>query len=175
MSEEIVWKPLYNWPGYRVSNTGIVQTCKLRRGGLTDVWRDMDCSIVKGHYRIQLSCNNQRQQRYVHELVLINFVGFAPPGMLCRHLDGNGLNNNLSNLKWGTSQENSNDRVKHGNSPTGTKSNIATLSDGKVVAMRTLYRTGNETFASLGRQFGVSDCTARRACLGETWSHLQGK
>jgi hypothetical protein len=34
--------------------------------------------------------------------------------MVCRHLDGNPINNRLENLRWGTHKENKADAIKHG-------------------------------------------------------------
>ena len=50
----------------------------------------------------------------VHTLVLEAFVGPRPEGLVCRHLDGDPLNNRLENLRWGTPEENSQDSIQHG-------------------------------------------------------------
>lgn len=51
----------------------------------------------------------------VHRLVLLAFVG--PPATnsaeVC-HIDGNPANNQLANLRWGSSSENKADQVRHG-------------------------------------------------------------
>lgn len=60
-------------------------------------------------------CVNVGALRYVHRLVLEAFVGPPPPGMETRHLDGDPHNNRLGNLKWGSSSENNDDIVAHGN------------------------------------------------------------
>ncbi len=52
-------------------------------------------------------------RKYVHELVLETYVGNKPKGTLARHVDGNQQNNNVSNLVWGTQQENMDDMKKH--------------------------------------------------------------
>lgn len=51
---------------------------------------------------------------YVHRLVLSVFEGPCPPGMQCRHLNGNADDNRLENLQWGTPTEDNHDRVRHG-------------------------------------------------------------
>jgi hypothetical protein len=51
---------------------------------------------------------------FIHCLLLTVFVSPRPEGLVCRHLDGNPLNNNLSNLSWGTPRENYDDVIKHG-------------------------------------------------------------
>jgi hypothetical protein len=51
---------------------------------------------------------------YVHILVLEAFVGPCPAGMECRHLNGKGDDNQLSNLKWDTHSVNMLDKKPHG-------------------------------------------------------------
>lgn len=60
-----------------------------------------------GHVTVMLG--REGGSRCVHELVLLAFVGPAPEGHECRHLDGNGSNNKLSNLSWGTKSQNGKD------------------------------------------------------------------
>lgn len=54
------------------------------------------------------------KNKYIHRLVLEAFVGPCPDGMKALHADGNKTNNNVKNLRWGTSAENNLDIVKHG-------------------------------------------------------------
>jgi len=48
-----------------------------------------------------------------HRLVLTHFERAPKAGEVCRHLDGNPKNNNLTNLKWGTIEENWQDSKDH--------------------------------------------------------------
>lgn len=51
----------------------------------------------------------------VHRIVLETFAGPQPSSAyVCRHLDGNRMNNAASNLRWGTVLENAADREAHG-------------------------------------------------------------
>jgi hypothetical protein len=52
--------------------------------------------------------------RQVARLVLAAFVGACPPGMECRHLNGNHTDNRIENLAWGTHVENEADKKIHG-------------------------------------------------------------
>lgn len=68
----------------------------------------------KGYLRVQLNFGGVGKMHLVHRLVLAAFVGEAPEGMQCRHMDGYPKNNHLHNLRYGTVSENQLDRVKHG-------------------------------------------------------------
>lgn len=50
----------------------------------------------------------------VHRLLMRTFVGPPPPGQEVRHLDGDRLNIDLSNLAYGTRTEQRLDDVRHG-------------------------------------------------------------
>jgi len=51
-----------------------------------------------------------RVSRYVHQLILITFIGPRPDGAISRHLDGNCFNNDVFNLEWSTQSQNMLDR-----------------------------------------------------------------
>lgn len=58
--------------------------------------------------------NGKMHYKYIHALVLTAFVGPKPEGMECCHIDGNPLNNHVSNLRWGTHSDNMQDSIRHG-------------------------------------------------------------
>lgn len=68
-------------------------------------------------YRTVSLCDGKGDRRNVrvHQLVARAFLGPQEPGMQVRHLDGNSLNNVLSNLVYGTPKENALDTVRAGN------------------------------------------------------------
>jgi hypothetical protein len=74
------------------------------------VWRS------RGYERlvVSLSKNGDHQRPAVHKLVARAFLGPLPKGLQVRHLDGDSLNNHLSNLRYGTPLENQHDRFRHG-------------------------------------------------------------
>lgn len=61
-------------------------------------------------------CKDCVKRRYsVHRLVALTFIGPPPfEGAQIRHLDGNHVNNSVSNLAWGSAKENTEDRRRHG-------------------------------------------------------------
>ncbi len=64
--------------------------------------------------------DGRMRNRYVHELVLLAFVGPRPSAdHEALHGDANRANNRIDNLRWGTVQENADDRERHGHVPRG--------------------------------------------------------
>jgi hypothetical protein len=59
-----------------------------------------------GYYRVVLYLNGKFAREFVHRLVLMTFRGPFPPGKETNHIDGNILNNKLSNLEFVTHAEN---------------------------------------------------------------------
>ena len=54
----------------------------------------------------------------------------------------------------------------------GEASTNAKLTEQAVMQMRRLHAEGGASFVELGRRFGVTKATARRAVVGITWAHL---
>jgi hypothetical protein len=91
--------------------------------------------------------------------------------MECRHLDGNRTNNRLENLRWGTSQENAEDRHRHGTAAAGSRNSLAKLTEEKVIEIRKKHAVGM-TCLELGRIYGVHQSAIYQACSGHTWKHV---
>lgn len=97
----------------------------VKQGCWYKLGKDQDGYLVRGTHK-------------VHRLVLLAFVGPArSKSHVCRHLDGNPANNTLSNLAWGTQQQNWDDRRRHGTDLVGRKHSPATLR--KMSAARCAY------------------------------------
>lgn len=102
----------------------------------------------------------------VHHAVLLAYGYDRPAGAECRHLDGNSHNNALANLRWGTRQENSDDKIAHGRMPYGEEKHDVRLTVGQAIAIQ------RDTRASrvVGREYGVSHTAVLRIRRGDRWS-----
>ena len=118
-----MWKPVVGWEGeYEVSDTGQVrsldrtQTLKngQRRSYRGRLLRPQATNPSGLHLQVQLRRPGEYRFYRVHQLVLTAFVGPCPDGLMCRHRNGNGHDNRIENLVWGTAEENQQDRVEHG-------------------------------------------------------------
>src|SRR5262245_48467708 len=172
--------------GYRVDSEGGVWSRLDTHGRLTVRWRRLsqvkDCC---GYLRVGI----KSRSRLVHRLVMEHFVGPCPPGMECRHLDGNPANNRLENLAWGTPAENHADAMRHGTAfclrpegrehsaglhqhmrnKRGERHHRAKLTDEQVEMIRRTVVPGvrDGSVARLSGMFGVTDKTIRMIAAGK--------
>ena len=121
--------------------------------------------------RVGLYAGGKQRLINVHRLVLLAFVGPCPPGMECRHLDGCRTNNVLTNICWGTKEENHEDRRRHGTDIAGEKNSSAVLNEEKVILMRRMREAGSP-LKELAALFDVSDSLVSVICLRQAWKHI---
>lgn len=117
------WRPIPGYEGlYEVSAHGQVRSLDRIIVGSDGVPQRRKGKILAqithnkyGHQIVGLRSGHQRKKKiFVHRLVLTAFVGAREEGEVCRHLDGDSRNNHVSNLAWGTHEENMADMKRHG-------------------------------------------------------------
>jgi hypothetical protein len=153
------WRDIPGFEGYRISDAGTV--VRLDGGAVST-------STHKEGYLI-VSIGSPRQKMLVHRLVLESFVGPAPEGHLTRHLNGDPSDNHLSNLTWGTQQENMLDSVRHGTRATGSENGNSRLVLDEVEAIRREYATGLVSQRSLAARYDVSQKTIFNIVKEKQW------
>lgn len=95
------------------------------------------------------------RREYVHRLVLEAFVGPAPDGYVCRHLNDDRLDCRLSNLVWGTQLDNLADAARNERILRGEARRCTKLTEAKVLEIRRRVANG-ERRTELATEFGVS-------------------
>lgn len=179
--------------GFMIGDDGVVWTCWGNRGvGVNrrhwirlDHWEEVQQSSYKRSgpkYKDALGRPNyqvvriERKRYYVHVLVLEAFIGPCPRGQECRHLNDDKSDNSLSNLKWGTKEENMHDRALNGMQVVpdnrGENSSRATLTDDDVREIRRLALTVKSKQV-IANHMRVSRGTVSAILLGHTWRHVQ--
>lgn len=160
------WKPVLGYEGlYEVSNFGRVRS--LPRNTTKGKVRGLS-SHTFGYPQVLLSKDGNKSMRTVHQLVLEAFIGPRPKDMECRHLDGSPTNNNLKNLKWGTSSENKKDMVSHGTAMWGENNGNAKLCELDVWLIRSI----NVNNTKMANFLGVSDVTIGNIRARRSWRHV---
>jgi hypothetical protein len=110
------WLPMPDWETvYEVSSIGRVRSTpgRLHSGIVLKQPRRKTGGVL---YRQVTLTHSSRGGTYgVHRLICRAFHGEpATPDLQTRHLDGDGLNNTVENLAWGTAKENAQDAIRHG-------------------------------------------------------------
>jgi hypothetical protein len=148
---------------------------------MTESWRKIDdCHDISSYGRVRSWVNRRtrlahpsimsvktksdgyqwltlhKKTTFIHRLVLEAFTGPCPANCESRHLDGNPKNNKISNLAWGTKQENYADRVRHGTSNSGQGNGRSKLTDVQISEIRELYGTGQFRQKDLAKAFQIS-------------------
>lgn len=179
------YKLIAEFPGYRVSDTGVVQSRWSRRRKKTGygtyyvlgkTWKTLHPweKSPGGYLTATLYRDGKQHRRKVHCLVLEAFVGPRPAGQETRHLDGDPQNNCVSNLAWGTRAENLQDKREHGRDVKGEAIKVGKLSTDQVLEIIRRLREGARQ-VDLAKEYGVSQPSISAIAIGKTWLHLTRK
>ena len=97
------WKNIDGDNRYQVSSFGRVKSYVYLKERVLKAYKNR-----KGYLTVDIYRNKQRYSIQVHQLVAIAFLNHKPCGMdiIVDHIDGNILNNHLSNLQLTTNGEN---------------------------------------------------------------------
>jgi|LGOV01.1.fsa_nt_gb hypothetical protein len=121
-----IWKDIKDYEGlYQVSNMGRISNFK----------HIMKLSIDTGGYPKVKLCNKTKHITHiVHRLVAITFIPNQLNKSQVNHIDGNKLNNRITNLEWVTQSENMLHAYKNNLNKNTTKKQVQMLSlDGIVL------------------------------------------
>lgn len=186
--EHEIWKDVVGFEGlYMVSNLGrvkglerdVVSPTGFRR--VKERMMQQHLAVAGGevpgrypHLFVSLSKGNKARPRFVHRLVLEAFAGPRPDGYVCCHNDGNGYNNRLDNLRWGTPKENTADSIKHGTfKPWNNKykhqdNHNARFKNEDVVMIRKLAESGVPR-KRIEEMYGAKKGSLSRILTGKGW------
>jgi hypothetical protein len=160
------WRPVVGYEdSYEISSCGrvrsIARTIAFVRNG-TPVSYHREGDLLRpgvgshGYKTVSL----KGRTHCVHDLVLSAFVGQKPAGLLCRHIDGDRSNCNLTNIEWATRSVNGQDIKWH------RVGKARKLTVDQVRNIKKLLP--NNYIIELSRQFGVSRTTIRAIRDGAT-------
>lgn len=150
-SEE--WRDVTRCPDYEVSSLGRVRNPST--GLVRKLWKHKS-----GHLYVYLD-----KKHAVHTLVMEAFVGSRPPNLECRHLNGVPHDNRVSNLVWGTRQNNIDDYARHN----GRHIKAAFTPD-EIAQIRRGYSGRKGEQRKLARRFSVSPSVICNLLKGRTYA-----
>lgn len=166
------------FPGYRVGDDGSVSAFQSADvPGLGRVWkwaRLRPGPGPSGHLRITLTAGSKRRRFLVHHLVLLAFVGPAPEGCVCRHFpDRDPKNNKITNIQWGTAEQNQKDRIAHGTDTGGPKAVNARFTADDIRAIRRDVAESIRTISEIAKETGCSRHGIRRIIKRQSYTRIQ--
>jgi hypothetical protein len=172
----------YDYTGlYEVSSLGRVQSLNHLTGGphgpMSRVFpgKMLDPYIrPDGYPEVSLSKNGRTQKHLVHHIVLCTFVRAPEPGEECRHGPGGKLDASISNVCWGTREENIADRLRDEQDNRGERHGNAKLTDGQVREIRERVAAG-ELQRLIAADYGVNISIISLIARGEAWGHVDGQ
>lgn len=156
-----LWKIIPGFSRYEASNTGNLRSLNYKRSGKTKI---LTPAVSGGYFKtVLLSDSGIYKTIKVHRIILLTFLGDSQ--LEVNHIDGNKINNNLSNLEYCTHSEN----IKHAfrigleKAKRGEESSSAKLTNKEVKEIREyaeLYgKLKNRKI--LAKKYGVCESTLK--------------
>lgn len=159
------WKKIPHFSDYEVSNLGRIRSLKGKKKKLMKIREGAD-----GYPRITLQRDDgQKTVCKIHNLVASAFLG-SPNGRLVRHKDGDKSNPNLSNLAYGTTMENHEDKYEHGTHQMGEQNSRALLTKDEVLDI--YDNPEGLTQQELADYYGMSRQAISDIQRGQTWTEI---
>lgn len=98
------YKQINEYPDYEISDMGNIRNIKTKRILKPQTSR-------KGYFRVSLYKNKKLYIVEIHRLVAITYIENLDMSNQVDHIDRNRLNNNISNLRWLSKEDNLKNRV----------------------------------------------------------------
>lgn len=179
--ESLIWKPIEGYEGlYEVSNKGDIKSLPRRKGlknGCSYITKERilrPSMTTTGYWKIELTKDMKKKSKKIHRLIAKAFIPKVEGKPQINHIDGNPLNNEISNLEWSTQQEN----VQHAIDIGLRKTKIIPkkmleklyLKEGK--SMREIGEIFNVSHALIDARLNKYDITKRTASEAKTQYNL---
>ena len=128
-------KSIENFPNYTINTNGIIMNTKFNKVIKGFIYKAKHTS----YRRFGLLKDKKQHYLYLHRLLALTFIPNPNNYPNVDHKDGNGLNNNLDNLRWCPQSLNlQNQEVRKDNKSTGIK-NIHYCSKDKLYRFAKIY------------------------------------
>jgi hypothetical protein len=154
-----------NFEDYNINEKGVIIT---KKTGHNKSWYIGST----GYYMVSLSKNRKTVPQRVHRLIAINFIPNPENKPHVNHLDGDKLNNAISNLEWCTHLENMQHAFKTGlANNTGINNGMSKLNPTRVKSIKHSLMKGESQY-KIAKRHGVSRSCILKIHLGKTWKHI---
>lgn len=137
-------QPIPGWPDYFAGSDGTIWSEKRSfRKQLRPQLQDGLTQTAPKYFFVVLRKSGKSYRRKVSRLVCQTFLGDPPPGKTCvLHGKKGSQVDSVDNLRWGSHQENMDDRERDGNQRKGEDSPTSKLTEKVVREIRRRHRDG---------------------------------
>ena len=170
-----VWKKVEGFKGYEISNLGRVKSLQRYVDNHSGFKKLLKEKYLKNHISktgyciVDLKENNKRKTFKVHRLIAIHFIEKIEGKEFVNHIDGNKLNNEISNLEWCCIAENNKHARETGLvDQNGYKSNKASFTKEQAL----FIKESNKSIKELSIYFNVSFSTIYRIKKQITYKNI---
>ncbi|MGB5637215.1 MAG: NUMOD4 domain-containing protein [Waterburya sp.] len=169
---------------YQVSNYGNVKSLDRVIKEKTGKTQTLKSRILKprtnpsGYYYVGLRKNGTRATFAIHQLLAQAFIPNPNNKKTVNHIDGNKLNNSVSNLEWTTYSENLEHAYKTGLRRAVKPSEVASknykrkLAEQQVREIKLLIAVKSLTLKQIANQYNVGRSTVGSIKSGRNWSYI---
>jgi hypothetical protein len=154
-------------PEYEITSTGILRNAKTKYIKSQRIGSN-------GYYVVTLFNKETKKtiNRKVHRLLAEVFLEKVENKKCINHIDGNKLNNDLSNLEWCTQKENARHAIRIGlTNNVGEKNGMSILNVDQVVQIKKFLKDGVSQ-QKIAKIFNVSRSAILCINLGKNWKHV---
>lgn len=134
--------------------------------------------IAKNGYRTVVVSIDEKPYRrkrfYIHRLVAEHFIENPNNYKFVNHIDGNKLNNHVSNLEWCTPSHNNQHAYNIGLKPRGEEFYSAKLTEEDVLKIKEMLSRGVHP-KNIAPIYSVSVSAIKQIKNGYTWKHLDDR
>ena len=165
------WLPIVGYEGrYDISNHGKVRSLKYRG---TEIKKDLILTKNSvGYLVVGLFNEGIKQTKSVHRIVLESFNPPKDKSLICRHLNGDQLDNRFENLAWGSHSDNQADTRLHGRVSQGQDVHNSKLTNTQAVDIRHEYSQKNSSHRTLAKKYGVAHSTIFKVLKNRTYREI---
>lgn len=135
--------------------------------------RELKQSVQWQYLAVCVWVGGKQTRRHVHRLLAIAFIPNPHNKEEVNHIDGDKLNNNLTNLEWVTKKENAQhaQRIGLSHRPVGEDNGRAVLDEQQVLEIYHKLLDGVSNLA-LSREYGVERSTIASIKQRKAWKHI---
>lgn len=157
---------------YKISRDGVVVS--VPRNGTVNVEKEIKPTVgTNGYLKVSFRCFGKRYTRNIHRLIALTFIENPNKYPCVNHIDGNKMNNDISNLEWTTYSKNIQHAYDNGLTIPTKGEDRSNLTNDNVLRIVEMKESGS-TLRNIAKEFNISASTVSDIVLGRTWSHLTG-